>query len=228
MAEPALGRAWIRAGGVAAIVAAVLEVASGIAAGGAPAANSSTSKITDYLTSHRSGILTQTVLAVAGLAVALWFLGTVARLIQTRDGRSPLGLISLAAGAAAVAVAAFDGLTLTVLVFVVKEGGLTDPSLTHAFFDLENGVVMPGAFGFMIAVFLIALGVAIIRGAFAAPWVGWLSLVLAALSVLSGVLGLTLTNGGTTPFSYFPAAGFGLVAIISGIFMIRDGGELPS
>jgi hypothetical protein len=222
VSEQGLDRRWIQVGGAAGVVAAALEVAAGVVAGGAPSGSATTAEVTTYLSAHRSGILAQTVLAVAGLAFGAWFLGTLARLIQTRDSRSPLGLIALVGGTAALAVAAFDGLTLTTLEFVSEQGGPADPALTRAFFDLQNGIVMPGAFGLIITVFLVAVGVAILRRTFAARWLGWLSIVFSALSVLSGLLGLTLKNGGTTPFSYFPAIGFGVIAIASGIYMLRD------
>lgn len=121
-----------------------------------------------------------------------------------------------------MAISAFDGLTLTALVLVSKQGVRADSALTRAFFDLQNGVILPGAFGFVMAVLLTAIGVVTLRRSFAAPWLGWVSAVFAALSVLSGILGLTLTNGGTTPFSYFPAIGIGVIAIVSGIYMLRD------
>jgi hypothetical protein len=228
VSEQVLDRRWIQVGGTAGIVAAVLEVAAGVVAGGGPSGNAPTAEVTTYLSAQRSGILTQTVLAVAGLAFVAWFLGTLARLIQTRDPRSPLGLIALVGGTAALAIAAFDGLTLTALEFVTEQGGLTDPALTRAFFDLQNGIVMPGAFGLIIAVFLVAAGLAILRRTFAARWLGWLSIAFSALSVFSGLLGLTLKNGGTTPFSYFPAIGFGFVAIGSGIYMLRDQGDVAT
>jgi len=110
---------------------------------------------------------------------------------------------------------------LTALEFLSRQGGLTDPSVIRTFYDLQNGIIMPGAFGFVAAVFLTSLGAAMVRGVFAAPWVGWLSLVFAALSLVSGILGLTTSSGGTSPLGYFPAIGFVLIGLISSIFMLR-------
>jgi hypothetical protein len=218
--EHELDRRWIQLGGVAGIASCLILVAAGIAGGSPPGANDGAAKITQYLADHRDAVLTQSVLDVAGSALALWFVGTLARLLQTRDQRSPLGLIMLAAGAAMTSLAAFDGLTLTALEFLSKQGGLTDAALVQTFFDFQNGIIMPGAFGLVAAVFFVAAGVAMIRHAFAAPWLGWASLAFAVLSVVSGIIGLTMTNGGTTALSFFPAIGFVVIGIVSGVFML--------
>ncbi|HVA88945.1 MAG TPA: hypothetical protein VNL71_03800, partial [Chloroflexota bacterium] len=65
-------------------------------------------------------------------------------------------------------------------------------------------------------------GIAMVRRTFAAPWLGYLSLVFAPLSVVGAVLGLTLTDGGTvSPLSFAPAIGSMVVVVISSIFMLR-------
>jgi hypothetical protein len=128
----------------------------------------------------------------------------------------------LGAGAAMATIASFDGVTLTALEFLSKQGGLTDPALTWVFYDLQNGLIMPGLFGCVTAVFLVSVGAAAVGGIVAARWVGWLSLVLAALSVLSSVIGLTLANGGTSALGFFPAIGFALITLITSFFMLGE------
>jgi hypothetical protein len=215
----------VQLGGVAGILACVLLVSAGIVTSNTLSADASTAQITHYLTSNRSGVLTQTVLDVAGSALSLWFGATLARLLHVRDRHSPLGLIVLAAGVGMTAIASLDGLTLTALEFVSKQGGLTDPSVIRTFYDLQSGIIMPGAFGCIAAVFLASVGAAMVRRVFAAPWVGWLSFALAGLSVVSSVVGLTITNGGTSALGFFPAIGFVLITFISSIFMLREPGE---
>jgi hypothetical protein len=57
---------------------------------------------------------------------------------------------------------------------------------------------------------------------FAARWLGWVSLVFAALSLTGATTGLTLVNGGTvSPVSYSPAIGSTVVTLIASIFMLR-------
>lgn len=128
----------------------------------------------------------------------------------------------LGADAATGTIASFDGVTRTALEFLSKQGGLTDPALTRVFYDLQNDLIMPGLFGCVTAVFLVSVGAAAVGGIVAARWVGWLSLVLAALSVLSSVIGLTLANGGTSGLGFFPAVGFAVSALITSTFMLRE------
>jgi hypothetical protein len=207
---------------VAGVLGFLLALTAAVITNNSLSSNSSTAQIDSFLIGHRNAILAQQVLAVAAGALIFWFAGTLARLLQTHDPRSPLGLIVLAAGAGMAVILSLDGLPFTALEFLVKQGGLTDPSVTRIFYDLQNGIIMPGAFGFMAAVFLVAFGSAALRRVFAAPWLGWLSFVLAGFAVAGSILGLTLTNGGTMfPFAFLPAIGFVVVVLITSIYMLR-------
>jgi hypothetical protein len=216
-----LGRRWVQGGGVAGVLGVLVAIVAAVIVNNTLSSNSSPAQIASYLEGNRSAILTQQVLSVAGAGLLLWFVGTLARLLQTRDERSPLGLIVLAAGAGMAVMLSLDGLPLTALEFLVKQGGLTDPSVTRIFYDLENGIIMPGGFGFMAAVFLVSLGSAMIRRAFAAAWLGWLSFVLAAFAAAGSVVGLTATSGGTSVFGFLPAIGSLVVILITSIYMLR-------
>ena len=217
-----IGRRWVQAGGMAGIAAFIVTVASFSIQGNVPASSSSVAQITNYVTSHRSSVLAGTVLAVVIAALILWSAGTLARLVHARDEQSPLGMIALAAGAGIALILSLDGITLTALEFVSRQGGVVNPSLTRVLFELQNGIIMPGAFGCVAAVWLVAVGVAAVRGIFAAPWLGWLSFVFAALAAAGSLLGLTSLDGGTSVFGYLPAIGSGVILLFSSIFMVRE------
>jgi hypothetical protein len=216
-----LDQRWIRFGDGAGVLACLLLLSAAFVTSNTLSSNSSTAQIDHFLTSHRSVVLIQTVLTMAGSAISLWSAATLAHMIHSHDRHSPLGLLVLVAGTAMAVVASLDGVTLTALEFLSKQGGLTDPSITRIFFDLQNGIIMPGMFGCAAAVFLVALGSAMLRNTLAARWVGWVSLGFAALSVVSSVVGLMISDGGTSSFGYFPAVGFVLVGLISNIYMLR-------
>jgi hypothetical protein len=78
----------------------------------------------------------------------------------------------------------------------------------------------------MAAIFLASMGAAMVRGVFAARWLGWLSFVAAGFAVLGSMLGMTRTDGGTLVFGYLPAIGALLILLISSIFMLRDRGAV--
>ena len=217
-----IGRRWLQVGGIAGIAAFVVITASFSTAGNLPASNSSVTQIANYLTSNRSSVMIGTALTVVAAGLILWFVGTLARLLHARDEHSPLGLIVLGAGVGMAMITSLDSLTLTALEFLSKQGGLTDPAVTRSFYDLENGIIMPGAFGCIAAVFLIAVGVAAVRRMFAAPWLGGLSFLFAALAVVGSLLGLTSTDGGTSVFGFMPAIGSGVILLIASVFMLRD------
>lgn len=219
-----ISRRYVQFGGAVGIAAVVVLLGAVFAASDSLSSSSSATQISAYLTSHRSGVLIQTALTVLGAALTVWFAATLGRTLHARDQHTPLGMIVLAAGAGAAAIASLDGITLTALEFVSRQGGLTDPSLTRALFDLQNGLIMPGAFGCIAAVLLAAIGVAAVRGVFAAVWLGWLSFVLAALALAGSMIGLTSVTGGTSALGYSPAIGLSIVMLLSSVFMLRDSG----
>jgi hypothetical protein len=225
-----LNAGWERVGGALGLLS-VLVLAGGPIGFGLPSSLTSSSTptaISAYLSSHGSSVLTLTLTTVLGGAIGLWFIATVARLLHQADSHSPLGMIALAFGAVATAISAFDGVTLSVLVYLHRQGGPTDPALTRALFDLQNGLIMPGLFGFFVAGFLAAVGVAMIRGQLARPWTGWLTLVLAALAVAGAATGLTSVSGGTTLIGYSPVISYGIFALITSIYLLRDRPKLTA
>ncbi len=217
-----ISRRSVQFGGAVGITAVVVLLGAVFAATDSLSSSSSAAQISGYLTSHRSGVLAQTALTVLGSALMLCFAATLGRMLHARDQHSPLGMIVLAAGAGMAAIASFDGITLSALVFVSGRGGLTDPALTRTFFDLQNGLIMPGAFGCIAAVLLAAIGAAAVRRVFAAAWLGWLSFVLAALALAGSMIGLTSVTGGTSALGYFPALGASVVVLIASVFMLRE------
>jgi hypothetical protein len=100
------------------------------------------------------------VLDVVGSAFQLVVRSDTGRILHARDPHSPLGFLVLGAGAAMATIASFDGVTLTTLEFLSKQGGLTHPALTRVLYDLQNGLIMAGLFGCVTALFLVSVGAA--------------------------------------------------------------------
>ena len=222
-AESGIRAGWVRTGGALGLLSVVLLAGAPIALGGIGSltGSSTPAAISSYLAAHSASILALTLFTVLGTAVGAWFIATVARVIHERDHASPLGMIALATGAIATSISAFDGVTLSALVYLQKQGGPTDPALTRVLFDLQNGLIMPGLFGFFMAVFLVAIGVAMIRGHLARTWVGWLAMVFAALAAVGAATGLSSVSGGTSIVGYSPVIGYGIIAVITSIYMLR-------
>jgi hypothetical protein len=218
--ETMIERRWVQIGGLAGVLGCLVLVGSAFTVNNTLSSNSTTDQIQSYLTSNKNGVLAETLLTVIAMALFLWFTATLVQLLHERDPRSPLGFIVLVSGLAMAITSSLDGLPLTALVFLSKQGTPSDPSLVRAFYDLENGIIMPGVFGFLAAIFLAAFGIAVIRHVFASAWLGWLSVGFAALAVVGGAAGLMSTGGGTSIFGFFPL-GSVLVILITSIFMVR-------
>lgn len=227
-AEPEAGvaSAWERTGGVFGLLTFVILLGGSLVLGRSNTLNSTATPaaISAYLSAHGSSVQWLTLVTVLGGATGLWFLSTVGRIIHGHDRRSSLGMIVLGSAAVATAISAFDGVTLTALVYLARQGGPSDPALVRTFFDLQNGLIMPGMFGFFVASTMAAAGVAMIRGHLARPWAGWLALILAAFAAAGAVSGLSSVGGGTTLVGYAPALGYGIFALVTSIFLLRSRG----
>ena len=221
--ESGINPVWVRTGGALGLLSVVLLAGASIAFGGIGNLTSSSTPaaISSYLAAHAASILALTLFTVLGTAIGAWFIATVARVIHERDHNSPLGMIALATGAIATSISAFDGVTLSALVYLHKQGGPTDPAVIRVLFDLQNGLIMPGLFGFFMAGFLVAIGVAMIRGHLARTWVGWLAMAFAALAAVGATTGLSSVSGGTSIVGYSPVIGYGIIAVITSIYMLR-------
>ncbi|HEV7679094.1 MAG TPA: hypothetical protein VGQ42_11045 [Candidatus Dormibacteraeota bacterium] len=224
------GAGWVRSGGIAGIASCIAAISTFSLLGTAPDSDAGAAQVAAYVSAQRSGLIASGVLVMLAAGLILWFGGTLAGMLRARDPRSPVGLIVLASVAAMVVFLGWDGITQTALAFLSRQGSAqANAAVITALFDLQNGIVMPGAYGFVAAVFLIAVGVAALGGLFAARWLGWLSLVFAALSLAGATMGLTLVNGGTvSPVSYSPAIATAVVTLIASIFMLRRVSDGPA
>lgn len=61
-----------------------------------------------------------------------------------------------------------------------------------------------------------------VRRSFAAPWLGWLSLALAGVNVVSAISSQTAMDGGLLAVQFIGTIGFGVVILIVSIYMVRD------
>ncbi len=217
-----LSAPWVRVGGIFGLVTVAVLLGGAILLGGSNTLNdtSTSTAIANYVAAHQSSLVELTVVTVVGSALGLWFLATVATLIRASDPRSPLAAVALCSGVVATSLSAWDGVTMSALVFLHRQGAPNDPTLVRAFFDLQNGLLMPGLFGGFIATFLIAVGVAITRGGLTHRWVGPLAVVLGAVSVVGSVDALLRTGGGTSTLGYAPVLSYGAVTLLLSVTML--------
>jgi hypothetical protein len=212
----------VRAGGIAGILTTALGIGSFVAAGNSPDSTASVKDISQYLVQSRGGIVASAVLLILAGAVLCYFNATLASLVRERTGEGALSTMIVISGAIMVSLLVWDGLPVLALAFTAGQpGGLGDGAAMRALYELENGIIMPGAFGVLAAAFLVTTAVAALRGAFAARWFGYLLLAFAAVSMVGAVLGLTQASGGSaSPLSYAPAFVTFPAILIAGVFMV--------
>ena len=223
--DPAVNaRALTRIGGGVGILSILLLLVA-IATGPTKLinANSSAAQIINSLGAHTSQAAASDAVAVLGLTLFIWFAASLAHTLQVRDRGTPLGFVVLGAGIAVSVLGSLDNVMNSVLIFLAKQGGLaTEPALTRTLYHLYNGLVMPGMVAFATAVYLAGIAFAALRSAIGRRWLGWLSLIFVPLSLVSGFVGLTVSDGGTSAAAPLGVLGFVLITVITGVFMVRD------
>ena len=132
----------------------------------------------------------------------------------------------LGAGIAVAVTTALAALPTTVLAFMDSQrGGITDLSLVRMLGDLNT--IFFSATSVMTAVFLGALGLAMVRGQVARPWIGWLSLVVAAFNALAVWIGVTFSSyhgKGWMVVGWGAYVGFLMVMLITSATLLRQPG----
>ena len=214
-----IDRRLVQSAGVAGILFVVLIVLSAVITGNPPSGTDPTTKIVSYVVSNRGALLASAVLGTAGSMVILWWVGVLGYLLRAGDEQSPVGWIVLVSGAAASVVGAVSGLPLATLALVANQpGGLDNSSATRVLYELTN---QANPLGFLLAMFLVALGVGLVQRNFAVPWLGWLSLALAVVNLVGGVLALTTTNSAAGVVGLVGLVGFGVIVLVVSIYMLR-------
>ncbi|TFE53181.1 hypothetical protein E3E14_10025 [Streptomyces sp. ICN441] len=135
----------------------------------------------DFLSRHVNAIRLQGLFTTLGIALFLWFLGSLWRVLREAEGDSAPGstvaLVAASTGSALMLVS----LALTYAVLLTTSPAQADaaPALftcAAVLFALGGGV---------LSLFFFAVGKVILRTGVMGRWLGWLALVAAALSVLA-------------------------------------------
>jgi hypothetical protein len=206
---------WERWAAVGGLVALALGGVAVVFERSTPNPNPSPAEVVDFYVDNRAALLVQSVLFVLSSGIFLWFLaGLRSRLARAEGHSDRVSSIVHAAGVAwvvvnlvvqapqiALARAAGDGLAPQVAT-VVNDMGLALATIA----DVPVAVMVAG------------VGVLSLRATVFPVWVGWLSMVVAALHVVAwfGVVadGGPLAPGGWGTFVVYPVFAVWLVAVI--------------
>jgi hypothetical protein len=160
--------------------------------------------------------------------VLLWFVGYLHRVLRRSEGDvESLSPIVLGAGIGVAITTAVAALPTVLLAFMdAQPGGLGDPSLVRALGDLNT--IFFSLTSVMTAVFLGALGWAMLRRDLATVWLGWLVLVVAAFNCVAVWIGVTFSSyhgHAWLIIGWGAYVGFLVVMLIASVSLLRHPGD---
>jgi len=218
-------RTWERIGALAGIGFVVLMVLATFMAPQQPRIDSSAATTLKWIHGHRTGIQTEMVLGTFAAGLLLWFVGHLRHVLgRAEGGTESLSPIVFGSGIGMAIIGLVGAFPIALLAFMdAQAGGIQDATLVRMLADAA--IVIYGLGVILTAVFLCAAGIAMLRKQIGAPWLGWVSLVVAALNALAVITSLTFSTyhgaGWAVP-GWAAYIGFLLVVLVTGISMLRQ------
>ena len=207
-------------------VFAVLEVLAGFIYPQQPRVDGPPAAAVAWAHDHRLALQIGMIFGLVAAGLLLWFAG----FLTTRIGRVPDGRVSVApmvlgGGVAVAVVAAVAAVPIALLAFMVGQApGIPDPTVVRLLADLNT--VFFAVNCLMTGVFLVAVGLAVLRGELRAPrWIGWLTLPVAACNAVTLWVVLTFTTyhgRGWNVVAFGAYIGFAVVVAGLSVSMLSD------
>ena len=183
-------RNWEQMGAASGLLAAALFVAAFIVflstspTGGTPypsLENAQTAN--DFFSQNLNPMRLQVLFNTLGIALFLWFVGSLWRVLRRAEGEPGRGSAVVLVGAAAGSALMLVGLSLTFAIGLSTSPAQADT--VPAFFAASAVLFALG--GGVLSLFFFAVGKVILQTGVAGRWLGWLALIAAVLAVLAFV-----------------------------------------
>lgn len=180
-------RTFERVGALSGVGFVVLAALSGFIYPQQPRVDAGPVKTLAWVHDHHTALQAGMIFDFFAAGILLWFVGYLHRVIRRAEGDvESLSPIVLGAGIGIAITTALAALPTVVLAFMdAQAGGLSDLSLVRMLGDLNT--IFFSVTSIMTAVFLGALGWAMVRGDLAARWLGWVCLVVAVFNAIRGL-----------------------------------------
>ncbi|MGH2989582.1 MAG: hypothetical protein ACRDMA_06905 [Solirubrobacterales bacterium] len=164
----------------------------------------SAEEIVEFYVDNESSQVVSAGLVAIGATLFVFFGGYLRRLLRDAEGEG--GFLSAVAFAGTIVFAVGVAIDSTLTFSLAMTADDIEPGAVQALSALWNNDFVPFAVG--IQIFMLALGISVVRHGALPRWIGWVAIVLALIAI--------------TPIGFvaFLATGL-LVAIISVILMIR-------
>ena len=157
----------------------VLVIVAVIVGGESPGANDSIGEVIKYWSDNDDRAIAASIIAAYSVLALLWFAGVWRATLAAAEG--PPARLANTAFAGAIVAAIGWSLLISFNFIAANTIGEVAPQVTQTFSALQADFFFPLAIGF--AVFLLASGLAMVRGAVLPAWPGWVALVIGVLAV---------------------------------------------
>jgi hypothetical protein len=187
-------RSFERLGAASGLAFVVLSLLSAFIYPQQPRSDSSAAVTLAWVHGHRVALQAGMIVALFAAGTLLWFAGYLRDALARFAGEGEsLATLVFGGGIAVAVLSALAAMPTALLAFMdAQPAGISDPALVRMLGDLNT--VLFSASSVMTAVFLLALGLGMLRREMAAPWLGWVMLVVAAFNVVAVWVGVTFSS----------------------------------
>ena len=214
---------WERYGAGAGIAFVVLLMVGTFIVPMTPHLDASVDHIGSYVSGHRTGLITSTLLICAAALTFLWFTGHLRHVLQRSEaGAEALSPMVFAAGISTAVMGMLASMPMALLAFMA--GRPNDPISAPVVRFLFDANWMFGAMaGFTAGLFLVAGSLAMIRREMVSTNLGWLGMLCAMLLWVSSAADLYAHayNGALNVVGLLGFLGFALWTLLTSLAMYR-------
>jgi hypothetical protein len=187
-------RAFERLGALSGLAFVLLAALSGFIYPQQPRVDATPVATLAWVHQHHAALQAGMIFDFFAAGVLLWFVGYLFVVLGRAEGApASLSPIVLGSGIGVAVTTALAALPTVVLAFMdAQPGGVGNLSLVRMLGDLNT--IFFAATSVMTGVFLLSLGLAIVSGAMARAWLGWLCIVVAVFNALAVWIGVTFSS----------------------------------
>ncbi|HYI99335.1 MAG TPA: DUF4386 family protein [Thermoleophilaceae bacterium] len=203
-------RSWLAPlTGLAFLLVAIVAIA--VSGGESPdPTDSSAREIIDFYADNEDGQIISAMLAAVACTLLVFFGATLRQVLRRAEGEG--GTLSTVAFAGLVIVAVGLAIDATITFALVETADDIEPSAVQALSALYTNDFVPFIVG--VQLFLLALGISVLRHGALPKWIGWIAVVLGVIAI--------------TPIGFASLLGaVALVAVISVILAMRSRAAAP-
>jgi hypothetical protein len=218
-------RTFERIGALSGLVFVVLALLSGFIYPQQPRVDAAPAVTLAWVHDHRVSLQAGMIFDLFAAGVLIWFVGYLHRVLgRAEGGDESLSPIVFGSGIGVAITTALAALPTALLAFMdAQPRGIGDLSLVRMLGDLNT--VFFALTSVMTAVFLGALGWAMVRGELAAPWVGWVTVVVAVFNAIAVWIGVTFSSyhgKAWMVIGWGAYVGFLIVILLTSGFLLRQ------